>query len=265
MTELDRLCRSLPGFIEFSIFAEKHDVEVVSLKEKYDTTTPQGKLFARLVMSFAEFEREQTAERTRESVIARSERGLWTGGQLLGYDLDSDRKGYLTPNIEEAATVNFAHDSYLECGSMAETERTLNRNGFRSKSFTARTGNYHAGRKFRISTVQTILKNVAYIGQKTVPAGGVTGEGPTMCDAVWQPIVDEAKFWRVQELMAQNARSNRNGAKSVRHSYDLSGVLTDGRATHFWDSKGILEEFRATRQYPQGLRTKGTQTSGRLQ
>ena len=48
-----------------------------------------------IMMALAEFEREQTADRTREATAARSERGLWNGGRLLGYDLDDNRKGYL--------------------------------------------------------------------------------------------------------------------------------------------------------------------------
>ena len=38
------------------------------------------------MMALAEFEREQTSERTKDAVRARAERGLWNGGRVLGYD-----------------------------------------------------------------------------------------------------------------------------------------------------------------------------------
>ena len=76
-------------------------------------------------MALAEFEREQTAERTRDAAWARAERGLWNGGRLLGYDLDAARKGHLVPNEDEVVLVNFAFDEYLRSGSIAETAEAM--------------------------------------------------------------------------------------------------------------------------------------------
>ncbi len=125
-TALERLCRSVKDFLWFFEFINEHGVEFVCLKQQYDTTTPQGKLFVTIMIALAEFEREQTAERTRDATLARAERGLWNGGQLLGYDLDANRKGYLIPNEDEAALVNFAFDTYVECGSIKQTRDALN-------------------------------------------------------------------------------------------------------------------------------------------
>ncbi|MCJ7510637.1 MAG: recombinase family protein [Dehalococcoidia bacterium] len=108
-------------------------MEFVCLKQNYDTTTPQGRLFVTMMMALAEFEREQTSERNREATAARAERGLWNGGRLIGYDLDPSRKGNLIPNPEEVALVNLAFDTYLACGSIAGTATALNRRGRRTK------------------------------------------------------------------------------------------------------------------------------------
>ncbi|MCK9520913.1 MAG: recombinase family protein, partial [Dehalococcoidia bacterium] len=92
-TSIERLCRSLRDFLNlFELFVE-NGVEFIALKQQYDTTTPQGKLFITILMALAEFEREQTAERTRDAALARAERGLWNGGRILGYDLDPERQG----------------------------------------------------------------------------------------------------------------------------------------------------------------------------
>jgi DNA invertase Pin-like site-specific DNA recombinase len=97
-TALDRVSRSVVDFLSFFEFMADHGVEFVCLKQNYDTTSPQGRLFVTIMMALAQFEREMTADRTRDAVAARSERGLWSGGRILGYDLDPDRKGYLKVN-----------------------------------------------------------------------------------------------------------------------------------------------------------------------
>ena len=105
-TALDRVSRSVADFLRFFEVLNEHGVEFVCLKQNYDTTSPQGKLFITIMMALAQFEREQTAERTRDATAARADRGLWNGGQLLGYDLDRDRKGYLLPNDDEVVLVS---------------------------------------------------------------------------------------------------------------------------------------------------------------
>ena len=222
---LDRISRSVKDFLNFFEFINQHNVEFVCLKQNYDTTTPQGKLFVTMMIALAEFEREQTSERTRDATAARSERGLWNGGQqLLGYDLDPDRKGHLIPNDEEAVVVNFAFDTYLDCGSITETTNRLNRRGYRTKAYSSRRNKKHAGKPFAISSVQHMLKNPVFIGKKEIDRKA-QAEERRLVDAVWPGIVDEEKFYAVRRLMTANGRTNHNGAKPVRHTYVLSGGL----------------------------------------
>ena len=211
-TALDRISRSVKDFLHFFEVLTEYGVEFVCLKQNYDTTTPQGRLFVTMMMALAEFEREQTAERTRDATAARAERGLWNGGRLLGYDLDPDRTGYLVPNDQEAALVNFGSDSYLNLGSIAETVKALNSRGYRTKGYTSRRGKHHPGKPFNITSVQYMLKNPAYIGKKEInkkaKARGEVDAGYRLVDAVWPAIVDVEKFEQVQQLMAANGRTN---------------------------------------------------------
>ena len=226
-TSLDRICRSVRDFLHFFEVLSSYNVEFVCLKQNYDTTSPQGKLFVTIMMALAEFEREQTAERTRDAVAARSERGLWNGGRLLGYDLDADHKGNLIPNEAESVLVNFAFDTYLECGSIAETAIALNGAGFRSKSYVSRRQLEHPGGEFGTTTVQHMLKNRAYLGQKVISD---TDGSSRSVPAVWLAIVDAEKFARVETLMAANGRSNHSGTATVRHAHLLGrGLLICGR------------------------------------
>jgi site-specific DNA recombinase len=44
-------------------------------------------------------------------------------------------------------------------------------------------------------------------------------------DARWGPIVDEEKFWKVQELLKKNRESRHNSVKPIKHNYLLNGGL----------------------------------------
>jgi site-specific DNA recombinase len=228
-TALDRICRSVKDFLWFFENLNEHGVEFVCLKQNYDTTTSQGKLFVTIMMALAEFERDQTSERNRDATAARAERGLWNGGRLLGYDLDANRRGHLIPNPQEAVLVNFAFDTYLKCGSMKETAEALNRRGYRTKSFSSRRGKDHPGVEFGTSSVQYLLKNPAYVGKKQINKKGQNGKEYRLVPAVWPAIVEEEKFEKVQRLMAANGRTNHNGSQPVRHTYCLAGLLRCGR------------------------------------
>jgi site-specific DNA recombinase len=254
---LDRISRSVKDFLNFFEFINEHGVEFVCLKQNYDTTTPQGRLFVTMMIALAEFEREQTAERTREATAARAERGLWNGGgQLLGYDLDADRKGHLIPNAEEAVIVNLAFDTYLECGSITETACVLNGRGYRTKAYTSRCGRRRAGRPFTISSVQYMLKNPAYVGKKEINRKA-PAEERSLVEAVWPGIVDEEKFLAVQRLMAANGRTNHNGAKAVRHCHVLSGgLLHCGRCDSVMEGRSGTGRL-GTRYYYYVCRNRG--------
>ena len=118
---LDRVCRSVSDFLDLFKFLNEHNVEFISLRENFDTAIPQGQFVATVLMAMAQMEREITSQRTSEAMADRTERGLWNGGQLLGYDLNAERPGYLIPNPAEALLVNLAFDTYLELGSIKET------------------------------------------------------------------------------------------------------------------------------------------------
>lgn len=230
-TALDRISRSVKDFLNFFEFLNRYGVEFVCLKQNYDTTTAQGRLFVTMMIALAEFEREQTAERTREATLARAERGLWNGGHLLGYDGDPENRGSLVPNAKEAAIVNFVFDQYLECGSITATAKELNRRGYRAKEYTSRRGTLHPAREFVFGGVHGILHNLAYIGRKEINKKRRGAEGAPEArryrtvKAVWPAIVDEDKFARAQELLRANAKAGHNETKAVRHNYLFNGGL----------------------------------------
>ncbi len=77
---LDRLGRSLKQLIETIQLLEAHEVQLRSVKEAIDTTTPTGKLMFHIIGAMAEFERDIIRERTQAGLDAARARGR-SGGR----------------------------------------------------------------------------------------------------------------------------------------------------------------------------------------
>ena len=75
-----RLGRSLKDLIETVQALEQRGIELRSLKENIDTTTPTGKLMFHMMAALAEFERDVIRERTLAGLDAARARGR-TGGR----------------------------------------------------------------------------------------------------------------------------------------------------------------------------------------
>ena len=72
---LDRLGRSLRHLIETVTQLSERSIELKSIKENIDTTTPTGKLMFHIVGAMAEFERDIIRERTTAGLEAARARG----------------------------------------------------------------------------------------------------------------------------------------------------------------------------------------------
>lgn len=81
--KLDRVARSLLNLLKITTDLEKRNVGIRSLTEGIDTTTPGGKLILHVMGALAEFERALIAERTREGIRRRKERGQRFGPAMV--------------------------------------------------------------------------------------------------------------------------------------------------------------------------------------
>jgi len=97
--KVDRLSRSLIDFARIIAAFEEHNVSFVSVTQQFNTTNSLGRLTLNILLSFAQFEREIIAERTRDKVSAARRKGKWIGGHLmLGYDM-APRGGGLSRSV----------------------------------------------------------------------------------------------------------------------------------------------------------------------
>lgn len=70
-----RLGRSTADLIELMNKFNDAKVKVISLKEQFDTTTPQGKLMMTMFSALSEFERDIIVQRTKEGLESARARG----------------------------------------------------------------------------------------------------------------------------------------------------------------------------------------------
>ncbi|WP_116600299.1 recombinase family protein [Primorskyibacter marinus] len=75
--KIDRLSRSLAYFAKLVEVFDRNDVTFVSVTQSFNTTTSMGRLTLNILLSFAQFEREVTAERIRDKVAASRKKGTW--------------------------------------------------------------------------------------------------------------------------------------------------------------------------------------------
>ena len=152
--KIDRISRNLLDFAGMYQELKKLGVTFVSKNEQFDTSTAMGEAMLKIILVFAELERNMTSERVTATMISRASSGLWNGGRVpYGYDYDVETS--LFSIIESEADVcQIMKNDYLEHKSLIHTARALNNAGYRARS----------GNEWSATTVWIILSNPFYAG-----------------------------------------------------------------------------------------------------
>ena len=74
--KIDRLSRSLTDFGKISRIFEQHGVSFVSVTQQIDTSSAFGRMMRNILMSFAQFEHEISADRVRDKLYQSRKLGL---------------------------------------------------------------------------------------------------------------------------------------------------------------------------------------------
>ncbi|MBZ5611996.1 MAG: recombinase family protein [Acidobacteriia bacterium] len=213
--KVDRLSRSLVDFARLMETFEKRGVAFVSITQQFNSANSIGRLTLNILLSFAQFEREIIAERTRDKMSAARRKGKWIGGiPVLGYDVDRGG-GRLVVNPDEAKRVRGMFELYLQHRTLIQTVKAINARRWTTKQWITEGGREHPGKPITKNLLYRTLTNPLYVGK-------VRHKGK-IYDGEHEAIVD-AKIWkRVNDLL--QGHNVANGEKRNRHGALLRGLL----------------------------------------
>lgn len=231
VTKLDRLSRSIRDFQNLHGQLQEYGIDVVAVTQHLDMSTFSGRFMRDILIAFAEFERNMIAERTVEKMLAQAEQGKHGGGiTILGYDL-VDKK--LIVNEEEAKLVRYIYKKYLELPSCAKLAKLLNREGYRTKKRTSKSGRESGGGLFNEDTVRRTLTSRRYIGKVTFKDEDFEG--------IHEAIIEDELFAKVQARLAESQKSTTETYVSET-PLTLLGVMRCGFCGHQLTSTSTRNE-----------------------
>ena len=175
--KIDRLSRSLADFAKLVEVFDRNGVTFVSVTQAFNTTTSMGRLTLNILLSFAQFEREVTAERIRDKVAASRKKGMWMGGvSPFGYRVENRK---LLVDDQAATHVRWIFARFIEIGSCTVLAREVAERGI----FTPR------GNEIDKKYLYRLLNNRAYIGEAVHKGDSYPGEHSAIIDhEMWDKV-----------------------------------------------------------------------------
>lgn len=229
-SETSRISRNLTDFANIWELMKANDCKFQSLNESFDTTTASGEMVLYNIATMTQFERRQISERVSVAMNERARRGLYNGGSVpIGYKLIRDKPGYLAVDDEHKEVVVAAFSTFLKEESLNSAARSLNERGFRMKKHIEGGGSRTRDGVFYFDNLYRLLTNICYIGKKKYKEAGEI----KYSKAVWEPLIDEVTFERVQEKLKKN-KSKKKPHTAKRYPYILSGL------TYCVTCKGVM-------------------------
>ncbi|WP_149589846.1 recombinase family protein [Tabrizicola flagellatus] len=184
--KIDRLSRSLADFAKLVEVFDRNGVTFVSVTQSFNTTTSMGRLTLNILLSFAQFEREVTAERIRDKVAASRKKGMWMGGvPPYGYRVENRK---LVVDKETSAHVRWIFARFLEIGSCTLLAREVGARGLGTPR----------GNRIDKKYLYRMLSNRAYIGEAVHKGERYPGEH--------DPIIDRETWDRVHAILQESPR-----------------------------------------------------------
>jgi len=168
-----------------------------------------------VLMTFAQFEREVTAERIRDKIAASKKKGMWMGGlPPLGY-INQDKQ--LVVVEDEARVVRALFELYLEHGTVRTVTLEAERLGLRTKVRNI-NGKTTGGQVFSRGHLYQLLRNPVY-------AGKIAHKGKTHAGR-HEAILDKKSWDAVQHKLDDNAAPRATTTNSAGLNL-LTGLLFD--------------------------------------
>ena len=129
--KLSRFSRNLPDLTAVCEDLFKRNIYLISYSEKFDCTTPTGRLMLNILGTTAQFEREIIGENVALGLLERAEQGYPHLAQILGYDRIAKNKWVINP--KEAEQVKFIYKNYMEIGCITKVSELCQSLSFAGK------------------------------------------------------------------------------------------------------------------------------------
>ena len=211
--KIDRLTRSLMDFSKLVERFDKSNCSFVSVTQAFNTSTSMGRLTLNVLLSFAQFEREVTAERIRDKIAASKKKGMWMGGiPPIGY---TTKEKALIVDPESAKIVNRIFAIYLEVKCLNRLKREIDKLGYETRP--SRPGSF--ARPYSRGHLYNMLCNPIYVGEIRHKEQRFPGRH--------DGIVDRAIWDRVQTLLESNSQAVRGKGRQAGERSPLTGRLFD--------------------------------------
>lgn len=210
--KFDRLSRSQKDMLTMiEDILEPNHCGLVSITERFDTSTQLGKAMTGVLAVFAQLEREQIKERMAMGREARAKEGYYTGCHdrpPLGYTVED---GILKINPYEAMAVRRMFELCLQNKAPYTIARILTKEGYKPRN-----------KAWIYQTVQKTLTSRLYIGEVSYAGNWYQG--------LHEPIIDKETFEAASEISKERSRFTKefysNSGKATSY---FAGLLFCGR------------------------------------
>lgn len=224
--KVDRVSRNLLDFAAMYQELKDHKVTFISMNEQFDTSTAIGEAMLKIILIFAELERNMTSERVTGIMLDRAEQGLWNGARMpIGYRWNPETK-FPEPDPEEVKTVQFIFEEYERVRSSVKITRYLNSHQIASKR----------GGQWTTKLIHDIIRNPFYIGTYRYNLRE-SGRGPLKPESEWivrednhPGIIDKELFSRCNAIMDKNGtKRDTSDLRARKYVHTFSGRLVCGK------------------------------------
>lgn len=226
--KIDRISRNLLDFATMYARCKKLGVTFVSKNEQFDTSTAMGgEAMLKIILVFAELERNMTSERVASTMNARAAEGKWNGGRVpfaYAYDRETDS---FSIRDDEAKVALELKDTYLRTHSLTYTARLLNGTGRHTRR----------GYAWTPATVAIILRSPFYRGtyrynyrdESDVTFSFKAQNEWILCAKHHPPLFSEADCRQVDYWLDKNRRHHGKATHVQRkHVHIFAGLIRCG-------------------------------------
>jgi len=227
--KIDRLTRSLSDFAKLIDCLEAKGCSFVSVTQSFNTSSSMGRLTLNVLLSFAQFEREVTAERIRDKIAASKKKGMWMGGMVpWGYKVHSDPKKQSLEICEvRSSDIRRVYDLYEQLGCLSKVKRAVD--------------TLWPDRNWSRGRIHNILINPIYIGK--------IKHKTEVYEGLHDAIIEQDQFDRVQEQLQAKSVIKRGKHPSRGPSAYLVGKVYDETGDKLTPSQSQKSSGRVIRYY----------------